>query len=161
MSATPVLRLELKRVDLAERVLGDPLLRASPIVRALGEEVVAALLREVRGRRYVDGARLFAEGADGDTLLWILKGMVRLTGKDGLEVGVTAPGEVVGEGTLLNACPRVFCAQASGECEVLEIPRALLLPHLTEGSPLRTHLEAVHASRTSASAEMADFLDRW
>lgn len=160
-----MIKVGLKRVNLDERVLLDDYLRGAPFVRAVGEGPLPALLEQSQGRRFAHGARIFLEGDGGDSLLFVLKGEVRLSTAAGAVAGDIAlvhKGEVMGEGQALgDSAARTFSAEAVGEVELVEIPRAVLSAFTGRCPNLAPYLRQVAQARAAAGDEMADFLKRW
>ncbi len=162
---TPIFKLGLKRADPAELVMGDELLRASPLVKALGDEAARRLLKASVTRRFPDKAVVFRQGDAGDGLMLVLNGEARLfatCGSDAFEAGAARKGEVFGEGEVLDGTGvRQMSAVAAGDLDVIELPRALLF-ELSAGRPeLERYLEELRERRNKELEEMAAFLNRW
>lgn len=164
-AAAPVIKVGLKRINLEERVFLDRDLRTCPAVRTLGEDLARELLSLAAGKRFADQARIFQEGDPGDALVFVLKGEVRLymgTGRDAVEVAVARKGELLGEREALgDSSQRTFTAQATGEVELVEFPRAVLGAFLGRCPQLGRHLRELAEARSAVGAELSDFLNRW
>jgi CRP-like cAMP-binding protein len=148
------IRIKLERIDVAERVRNDPVLNVSTLMRLIGAEV----FKTGTGQRFQDRAQVFHQGDAGESLFFVLKGEVRLYA-DGAELGAAVRGEVVGEAEVLAGHgPRSYSAIAQGEVEVVELPRASLIPHLKDLARYFAHLRRERAARLK---EMTEFLNRW
>lgn len=159
-----VIRVDLKRADLSELVRADDWLKASGLILALGDQAWP-VLKSATGRRYPQGVSLFAKGATGDSLFWVLKGEVRLftqAGTDRVELGVAGRGDVVGEAEVLEGRgPRSYFAAASTDVDAVEIPRLALLDVGKAKGSLLKFLNGVRTQRAAALETMSDFLNRW
>ncbi len=162
---TPVTRVELRRVDLVDFVLNDPTLRECALVRALGNERAASVLKLGIGRRYPDKVQLFGQGSAGDSLVLVLKGEARLFTRiaaETLEVGTVTKGDVFGEAEVIGDSGERSCtALAAGELDVVELPRRALRDAAHAQAPLLDYLTALAKRRQTATDEMASFLKRW
>lgn len=161
---TPVLRLDLKRADVAELVLQDIELKDCPFVRALGPAAIDILKQGV-ARRYHDRVVVFHTGDEGGSLFFVLNGEVRLFARkeaDGVELKPVRRGGVLGETEVLTASTkRSASAVAHGHVDIVELSRASLLKDGHLLGPVKAHLEAVRSERAKALDELADFLNRW
>jgi len=161
VSEKPVLKVDLQRADVTERVSRDSSLFRSPLVDTLGSE-----WREVfkRGHAKRAAARvvLFQQGDEGDSLLFVLSGAVRLFARkasDTVELGVAHPGDVIGEAAGAEG-RRAMSAVANELVEFVELPRAVL-QEAGAAEALERWLSALHSERLKALDEMTDFLNRW
>ena len=127
-----VLRVELKRADALELLAQDEVLRVAPVGRALLSS--PELLQRGVLRRHLPGGVLWQPGDEGQSLLVVLSGLVRLYGRrdaDLTEVDVAGKGDVLGENEVLSGQLRRSCAAVTPEgAEVLELPREALLVHI-------------------------------
>ena len=164
-SASPVLRLDLKRADLGELISDDALLRSCGLIRSLGDQGLKTVLAVAVGRRFRDGVAIFTRLDPGDSLLLVMKGEARLIGREGgesVEPGGARKGDVFGEGGVLEGLKvRETTAVAVGELDVMEVPRQTARTLADALPELVAYLSEIRARRKSASAEMADFLNRW
>lgn len=162
--STPVVKVELKRADPSEVILSRRELAAAPFIRALGPSA-AGVLKQGTLRRFADKAVLLQQGEERQSLFFVLVGDVRLFARrdrDNAELGVAHPGEVVGEGEVLEGAGGCRCsAVAQGAVDVLELPRSVLLEQGKLSPGLAALLQDVQARRTKALDEMSDFLNRW
>ncbi len=157
---TPVVKVELKRADAAELIAQDPVLSSAPIARLLS----AAVIGKGTLRRFPDKVVLMQQGDAGHSLFLVMKGGVRLFARrdrDSAELGIAHPGEVLGEGEVLDGQGRQCSAIAQGAVDVLELPREALLVGGQVPPALAALLREVHSRRMKALDEMSDFLNRW
>ena len=164
-TSAPVIKVGLKRINLDERVFGDDELRGCALVKLLGEERTRALLAKSQGRRFADRARIFLEGDPSDALVFLLKGEARLwmkSGKDAADIATLRKGDLMGEREALgDSHHRTFSAEAVGDVELVEFPRAVLSGFLQKAPAFERHLRDLAKAREAAGAEMSDFLNRW
>jgi signal-transduction protein with cAMP-binding, CBS, and nucleotidyltransferase domain len=85
------------------------------------------------GKYYPQGTILFKEHDSGDEMYYIKSGAVRITGGRGSSeaVKILGPGEMLGEETLTESCPRNVMA------EVVEDSRLLVIDFRNLGSVVR------------------------
>ena len=106
-------------------------LRKVALFARFDEEQIAALEEVMVRRSLRSGDTVFEQGAEGDTLIVLLDGMLRVevTGEDGAATAVARihTGEVVGEMAVLDPAPRSASVIAATDCEVLELSRGGLL----------------------------------
>ncbi len=161
---TPVVKVSLQRADPVELVRTAPLLKACPLVKALGARVEDVLKRAV-ARRYADKVVLFQQGDTGSSLLFVLGGEVRLFARrdrDAVELGVARAGEVLGEAEVLaGGAARAMSAVAQGPVDVAELPREVLLVGGAVPRELAAVLEAARAARAKLLDDLTDFMNRW
>ena len=161
---TPVTRVELKRADIGELVMGDDLLRTAPVVKAMGERAREVIKLGV-GRRYPDKVPVFKQADAGDSLFLVLRGEARLfaaSGQDTVEVGAAVKGEVFGEDEILGSGgARSLSAIAAGDLDVVELPRQALVDCGRERPALWKVLRELLERRRAARDEIAAFLNRW
>jgi CRP-like cAMP-binding protein/Ca2+-binding EF-hand superfamily protein len=99
-----------------------PLFQGIPHLDALGKSAV---------RRSVGaGSTLLAQGSAGDSLLVIVRGVVRVE-RNGIELAELREGTLLGEGAVLTGQPRSASAIALENTVFLELPRHALLAHDT------------------------------
>jgi CRP-like cAMP-binding protein len=141
------------------------ILRNSFLLQHLSEEECAQLLKFARLQRYAAGQTLFQKGDDGDSLLGIISGHIRIStlSAEGREVvlNILNPGELFGEIALIDGKERTADASAMDNCEVLVIHRRDFMPFLQQRPELCTRLMVVLCERirwVSALHEDAMFL---
>jgi CRP-like cAMP-binding protein len=115
---------------------------------------------------YGNRQRIFDKGDDGDRLLGVLAGQVRIyvISSEGRELimNVIMPGELFGEISLIDGKPRSASAVAVGETHLLHIKRADLQSLLQKNSELCFKFKSVLCERvrwTSGLLEDASLLD--
>ena len=157
-------KVQLKRADLGELVLGDELLRAAPVLKAMGPNA-EALLKKGVARRYPDRAQLCQQGDDGNSLFLVLRGEVRLSGRKGadvVELGLVTAGEVFGEAEVLSGeRRRANSAVAHGDLDAAEFPREMLLDNGALIRGMAEFLLPIQEARLRSLSEMTDFMNRW
>lgn len=161
---TPVVRVELKKADAAEIVRDDKVLRAAPLVTALGSNLAGVLSKAIV-RRYPDKVVVFQQGESGSSLFFVLSGEVRLFARkdtDSVELGHAHKGEVAGEGEVLAGDGvRKASGVAQGSVDLAEIPREALVVGGALLPQVVKLLTQVRAVRTRALDELTDFVNRW
>lgn len=115
---------------------------------------------------YGNRQRIFDKGDEGDRLLGVLAGQVRIyvMSSEGRELimNVILPGELFGEISLIDGKPRSASAVAVGETDLLHIKRADLQALLQKNSELCFKFMSVLCERvrwTSGLLEDASLLD--
>jgi CRP-like cAMP-binding protein len=115
---------------------------------------------------YGNRQRIFDKGDDGDRLLGVLAGQVRIyvISSEGRELimNVILPGELFGEISLIDGKPRSASAVAIGDTDLLHIRRADLQSLLQKNSELCFKFMSVLCERvrwTSGLLEDASLLD--
>lgn len=97
------------------------------------------LKQHVQSRRFVDGQRVFLEGATADGLYVVHSGIIEITVSSGLGrehlLGRMEPGDYFGEMAVFDGRERSASATARGECVLYFVPSAIALS-LLERSPL-------------------------
>jgi len=92
-----------------------------------------------------EGQRLFRQGDQGDTLYLLLDGelAVTMTGHTGKTVllNLIAPGDVVGEGCLLDPGPRGADVVANKKSHVVKLPRNKMLSLMADNDGLLAELQ--------------------
>ncbi|MCO4760889.1 MAG: cyclic nucleotide-binding domain-containing protein [Myxococcales bacterium] len=116
-------------------------LRRIKMFHRLGEPDVRAALEVMREQRYETGAVVFHQGANGDTLVVVMDGILRVevTDHDGVTatVGTIQTGEVVGEMAVIDPAPRSATVIAATDVILLELSRSGL-DRLRKSSPSAT-----------------------
>ena len=116
-------------------------LRRIKMFRKLGAADIAAALDSMRERRFDSGSVVFHQGANGDTLVVVMDGILRVevTDHEGVTatVGTIQNGEVVGEMAVIDPAPRSASVIAATDVVLLELSRAGL-DRLRKTSPSAT-----------------------
>ncbi len=100
------------------------------ILQAVSAEALDRLATVLDERRFSAGQVIYAEGAPGDSMLFILEGSVRVekrtsvTGTDTKTLTVLAAGDHFGEMSLFDQQPRSAAAVAGGETRLAQLPKA-------------------------------------
>lgn len=114
--------------------------REMPILRALSDEVLEKLARIAREEVYASGEVIFEEGAEGDSMCFIIEGMVVIQKRIDdasdrwKDVAVSEPGDIIGEMALFDLKPRSATVRARGPVRVLTIYRRDFETFLREDS---------------------------
>lgn len=117
-------------------------LRAVPLFAELSDDDLQRVAANAGIVNLAADEQLFAEGARGEVAYVITRGYIEITKRSGdrdVHLATRAPGEVIGEMALLQESPRSASARASGEAELIAIPRSEIDELLT------TSAEAVRA----------------
>lgn len=100
----------------------------------LPEHDLDALLSHARTERYPGGARIFAKGSPGRSMMAILHGSVRIStpyeGGRELVLALLQSGEIFGEIALLDGEERTADATAVEDCELLVLDQRDVIPFL-------------------------------
>lgn len=127
------------------------ILRNSFLLQHLSEDELAQLLKFASLHRYPAGQTLFQKGDDGDSLLGIAAGHIRIStlSAEGREIvlNILNPGEIFGEIALLDGKERTADASALDDCEVIVIHRRDFMPFLQQRPELCTRLMMVLCER--------------
>lgn len=148
--ASPALREE------ARRLIGECLL-----FRGLAEARRADLIARSHIRTYTPGETLFLMGDEGDCLMAVVKGRIRVsvTSSDGREMvlALLGPGEILGEIAVLDGRERTADAKAHSACTVAVVDRRDLLL-LLERDPAawRSLVEVLCARLRSTDQHIAE-----
>jgi CRP-like cAMP-binding protein len=126
-----------------------PDLRRATFFAAAGEAQLRGLADRSFSRRLRDGQILFTEGEPSDHLFVVRSGRIRIVARsprgDELVLSVLAPGEVLGELSVIDQGPRSATAEALGDVELLAVAAA----------DVRALLEREPALLMAAAAELA------
>jgi CRP-like cAMP-binding protein len=146
-------------------VTARAILKANRLFRDLPDATLDKLAALAVRRSARRGARIFAEGSPGDSLIGLIAGEVRISAAtaDGAEMflNVMQPGDSFGEIAVLDGEPRTAGAEALTDVELFVIRRADLLELVQREPRLATQLIALLCRRlrwTSELIEEAAFL---
>ncbi|HEX3428469.1 MAG TPA: Crp/Fnr family transcriptional regulator [Candidatus Limnocylindrales bacterium] len=142
-------------------------LRASGLFGAAGEDVIDALVRVLRIRRFRRGETVFHQGDPGDALFIIASGSVKVVlpsevGPEPAIVAILGPGEFFGELAILDGAPHSATIVAVESTESLVLHRDAFLALIDSEADLRRALLASLASeirRLTGHVEDLHFLD--
>lgn len=162
---TPLVKVELRRVDLAEYVQTDVRLRGCGLLRELGDELAMQFLKAGVLRRFSPRTVLYDQAQRGNSLFWVVKGeawlALRVNGQL-VDLGPVQRGEVFGESEALGeAETRPWLVRASGQLDVAEFPQEAVRSVGAQAPSLLQHLSDVAARRSHTQADMLVFLNRW
>jgi len=97
-----------------------------PLFSELGEDDFAAVLADLRLRRFYPGGAILREGRPGDSFFLLARGEVQVTkqvGGEALTLARLADGAVFGEMALVSREPRAATVQAVTQVDALELGR--------------------------------------
>jgi CRP/FNR family cyclic AMP-dependent transcriptional regulator len=141
-------------------------LRRSRLFARLGDSEIDAILAHAAVTRHQDGEQIFAKGDPGNSMMAVLQGRLTISAPspDGRQVVLTVmrEGDVVGEIALLDGNERSADATASGEVELLTVPRRSLLALLERRPDLCIDMLVMLCERlrkTNEQVEDLAFLD--
>lgn len=111
-------------------------LQASNLFKNIAAEDLEALIGVMERREYPAGTLIMQRGEQGDSMVEIIEGTIRVFTIDSEGNAVTlvnrGPGEVVGELSLIDNQPRSASAAAETDCKVLVLHRANFLDFLKD-----------------------------
>ncbi|MBI5201590.1 MAG: cyclic nucleotide-binding domain-containing protein [Elusimicrobia bacterium] len=129
-------------------------LRALRLLERIPDDKLPTLAGFLKPSSYADGTVIFEEGTEGDALLFIAQGHIRISkrvlGEKGeveyKDLAIVPPGECVGEMSLMDPGPRSARATARGEVSVFQLERGDLLRWLDSNPQLAVGFfaEVVH-----------------
>ncbi|MEM8932932.1 MAG: cyclic nucleotide-binding domain-containing protein [Acidobacteriota bacterium] len=126
----------------------------SPFFADLSERELGLLFDELRLRLKHPGALIYAAGEPAGGLFVLASGAVRVYEPDDQErhhqVALLREGDVFGVGGVLGLGRRTHTVTAAGQCEILEIDRALFDRLAGRHPMLRARVEAIAAERAKA-----------
>ena len=153
----PSLQLQ-KRPEAPEPVLKDAsatseVLRRSWLFSQLEQARVERLAQRVQWLRFGPGETIVREGDVGTSLYQVVQGAVEVFKNDGSAEGLAVArldaDEIFGEMGLCTGEPRSATVRSRGECVLLEVNRADLLPMLEEDPSVLDQLSRIVATRRS------------
>jgi len=157
----PVVRLELKHVDLKELVRIDGLLGEAPLFKAVGRTGVARLIEKASPRRLAAGQAAYRQGEKGNGLFLVLRGEIVLSQNETV-VDTVRKGDFFGEAEILDPlAPRGCTAMAADAADVAEFPHAEVASLVRSHVALLALLRDARDARAKAHHELNDFLNRW
>jgi CRP-like cAMP-binding protein len=155
-------KVELKRLTLAEFVSRDPLLETSPLLKAIPSSLRPEFLSKGLPRRLGAKGAIFRKGDMVGPLFLVLRGDVQLLNAEGVELARAVKGEFVGESEIVApAAARRGTAVAATEIDYAEFDAEYVGSLLKRVPNLRTVLGEVDAARAQAHSELDEFLNRW
>jgi CRP/FNR family cyclic AMP-dependent transcriptional regulator len=131
------------------------LLRNLPLLSLLTDEQLTCMIPTLRRRSYLPRTFVVCSGNTSEGLYFILSGTVHVIHEDGdareVIIAALGPNEFFGEWSLFQVAPRLQSAQAQDACEILFIPRTLLLEMLQRNSAAAMFMMRVLADRLAAA----------
>ena len=162
---TPIVKLELKRVDLQEWVKIDEMLGLAPLFSAMGPASTSLLLSKASTRRFQPGEPVFREGTPGNSLFMILRGEVTLgrgEGDKAVEICTARKGDFFGEGEVLGPeVNRSYSASAVVQADLAEFGYADIYAMCKKHFQVYGLLRETRDARAKTNDDLNDFLDRW
>ena len=136
------------------------------LLRHLPETALDRIVQETKSVHYDADDIIFRKGDSAETMMVIVKGVVRVsspsTGGDDVTFANLADGDVFGEIALIDGHERSANADAAEETEILEVHRSSFVPILLENPELCIDLLKIVCSRirhTNALLEDFSYLD--
>ena len=131
------------------------LLRTLPLFSLLTDEELAYIAPTLRRRSYPARTFVVCAGDTPEGLYFVLSGNVHVIHEDGdaREVIIAAfgPREFFGEASLFQATPRLQAAQSQDPCEILFVPKTLLLQLLQRNPAAAMFMMRTLADRLTAA----------
>ncbi len=104
------------------------LLKSVRLFKKIPETELQALGEFLKAQSFEDGAEVFAEGSQGESLYFVTKGQVRISKKmakgQTKDLAVLPTGACFGEMALIDDIPRSAAVNAVGETTLLELARS-------------------------------------
>lgn len=108
-------------------------LKAVPLFSSLSRKDVTAIAKAADEVDFAAGTALITEGESGSEAFVVLSGSVEVR-RAGQVIATLGSGDIIGELSLLDQCPRTASVVCSTDCTVLVIDRRHFAP-LIETSP--------------------------
>lgn len=161
-SSRPEVKVQLKRLTLAEFIAQDPLLEHSPLIRAVPATLKPEFLAKATLRRVGKGAAIFRKGDMSGPMYLVLRGEVALSNASGVEGHRALKGEFFGESEIVDPSgERRGGATAATDLDYAEFDAAYVGSLLKRIPNLRGVLGETDAGRRQADGELDDFLNKW
>ena len=138
-------------IEKRRRVLS--LLSRSELVRCLPTPLVTEILGQTRERSFEKGEQLFAEGDEGDEVLFISDGCVEITSDQSI-VAELKTGDVVGEIALVTGGKRTATATASVDTNALSLSKEYFDLCRTESMEFDQACRELASNRLTELAEL-------
>jgi CRP/FNR family transcriptional regulator, cyclic AMP receptor protein len=126
----------------------------------LSRDEIDTLLHFARVERYPAGREIFAKGSPGQSMMAVLRGIVRVSSLslDGKEIilRVVHPGEIFGEIAMLDGEERTGIATASEDCELLVLNRRDFMPILERHADICLILLRIVCRRLRQTSEQVE-----
>jgi CRP-like cAMP-binding protein len=98
-------------------------LKRFSLLAEFSDEDREALFELLEPQAVRKGRSVYRETAEADGLVFILSGVVRLSGRYGDDLGLLGEGTILGGASLLTMGQREATAKAESDCQVLLLPR--------------------------------------
>jgi CRP/FNR family cyclic AMP-dependent transcriptional regulator len=138
------------------------LLRRLPLLSLLTDEQLSYIIPTLRRRSYPPRTFVVCSGDTSEGLYYILSGRVHVIHEDGdareVIIAALGPHEFFGESTLFVSAPRLQSAQSQDACEILFVPKPLLLIMLQRNPDAAMFMMRMLAERLAiAQQQIASF----
>jgi small-conductance mechanosensitive channel len=133
-----------------EHAEAQAILRGEPLFDCLNDAQLEKVLHGAHIHRYGRGERVIEEGAQGDSMFIMLRGVAHVTvSRNGtaIRLGVLRAGDCFGEMSLLTGEPRSATIRGEADCEVLEISKEAMAEVLRDSPQCLTQLSELLAKR--------------
>ena len=131
------------------------LLRALPLFSLLTEEQLAYIAPTLRRRSYPARTFVVCAGDTAEGLYFILSGNVHVIHEDGdareVIIAALGPNQFFGESSLFQVTPGLQAAQSQDPCEILFVPKTLLLQLLERNPAAAMFMMRTLANRLAAA----------
>jgi len=135
-------------------------LRHNYLFRGLPEATLERVAGLAAKRAFSKGARIFAQGDEGDALFGVASGRVRISASasGGREVflNIMEPGDTFGEIAVMDGLPRTANAVALDASTLIMIQRSDFLPLLEREPQLAIHLLKLLCERLRWTSELVE-----
>ena len=126
------------------------ILRGEPLFDCMDDAQLENVLHSARFNRYGRGERIIEEGASGDSMFIMLRGVAHVCvsrNGDDIRLGHMRSGDCFGEMSLLTGEPRSATIRAEHDCEVMEIRKEVMSEILHQSPQCLTQLSDLLAKR--------------
>ena len=150
----------MSRADVAGAAEGRSWLENHFLLKLLDEEDRKRVVGFAKPRRYPAGQTIFLKGDEGNGMMAVLKGQVRISApsREGKEVvlNIINPGEVFGEIALLDGRERTADATALSDCELLVLERRDVMQFLHKSPEICIKLLVVLCDKLRRTTEQVE-----
>jgi CRP/FNR family transcriptional regulator, cyclic AMP receptor protein len=150
----------MSRADVAGAAEGRSWLENHFLLKLLDEEDRKRIVGFAKPRRYAAGQTIFLKGDEGNGMMAVLKGQVRISApsREGKEVvlNIINPGEVFGEIALLDGRERTADATALNDCELLVLERRDVMQFLHKSPEICIKLLVVLCDKLRRTTEQVE-----
>jgi CRP-like cAMP-binding protein len=148
-------------------------LTRNPLFKSLSQNQLMQLIEHCQCHSYACGETIVVEGAEGDSLFVICRGLAQVSRELGqnssIEVAQLGPGDIFGEMTLFGGERRSATVRVTQETQLLEIDRPVIADLLEDDPDLLERFGLLVSQRTAelnqlestaAQAQQQDLLQR-